>query len=83
MGFGIIVILIFIQSRNFRHKQKIKNEQLKLLEQQQKNAEIKFILDGAEKERIRLSREIHDSIMVQFSVVKMNLSIYAGSMLLN
>jgi signal transduction histidine kinase/Tfp pilus assembly protein PilF len=78
IGFGIIVIFAFIQSRNFRHKQKIKNEQLKLLEQQQKNVEMKFILDGAEKERIRLSREIHDSIMVQFSVVKMNLSIYAG-----
>lgn len=79
IGFGLIVVLIFIQGRSLRRKQKIKNEQLKLLEQQQKNVEMKFILDGAEKERIRLSREIHDSIMVQFSVVKMNLSIYAGS----
>ncbi|RYZ41878.1 MAG: hypothetical protein EOP49_28660, partial [Sphingobacteriales bacterium] len=32
-----------------------------------------------EQERSRLSREIHDSIMVQFSVVKMNLSVYTGS----
>jgi signal transduction histidine kinase len=75
----IIIVLTLLQTRNFRHKQKLKNEQLKLLEQQQKNAEMKFILDGAEKERIRLSREIHDSIMVQFSVVKMNLSVYAGT----
>ncbi|MFA6057197.1 MAG: tetratricopeptide repeat protein [Taibaiella sp.] len=74
----IIIVLALLQGRNFRHKQKLKNEQLKLLEQQQKNIEMKLILDGAEKERIRLSREIHDSIMVQFSVVKMNLSIYAG-----
>lgn len=76
---AIIIILTLLQSRNFRHKQKLKNEQLKLLGQQQKNIEMKSILDGAEKERIRLSREIHDSIMVQFSVVKMNLSIYAGT----
>lgn len=75
----IIIVLAFLQGRNFRHRQKLKNEQLKLLEQQQKNLEMKSILDGAEKERIRLSREIHDSIMVQFSVVKMNLSIYAGT----
>lgn len=74
-----IIILTLIQRRNFRHRQKLKNEQLKLLEQQQKNIEMKSILDGAEKERIRLSREIHDSIMVQFSVVKMNLSIYTGA----
>jgi signal transduction histidine kinase len=74
-----IILLVFIQGRNFRHKQKLKNEQVKLLEQQQKNIEMKFILNGAEKERVRLSREIHDSIMVQFSVVKMNLSIYAGT----
>lgn len=74
-----IILLAFIQGRNFRHKQKLKNEQVKLLEQQQKNIEMKFILNGAEKERVRLSREIHDSIMVQFSVVKMNLSIYTGT----
>lgn len=78
-GIIIIVILVLIQTRNFRHRQKLKNEQLKVLEQQQRNIEMKSILDGAEKERIRLSREIHDSIMVQFSVVKMNLSIYTGS----
>jgi signal transduction histidine kinase len=76
---AIIIVFAFLQSRNFRHKQRLKNEQFKLLEQQQKNIEMKSILDGAEKERIRLSREIHDSIMVQFSVVKMNLSIYAGT----
>jgi len=78
-GLCITGILIWIQSRSFRRKQKIKNEQLKLLEQQQENVKMRSILDGAEKERIRLSREIHDSIMVQFSVVKMNLSVYAGS----
>jgi signal transduction histidine kinase len=74
----VLLILAFIQRRNFKHKQRLKNEQLKLLEQQQKNMEMKAILDGVEQERIRLSREIHDSIMVQFSVVKMNLSTYTG-----
>jgi len=74
-----ITILAFIQRRNFRHKQKIKDEQLEVLKERQKNIEMKAILDGAEKERIRISREIHDSIMVQFSVVKMNLSSYTSN----
>lgn len=73
-----IMILAFVQRRNFRHKQKLKDEQLVLLKEKQKNIEMKAILDGAEKERIRISREIHDSIMVQFSVVKMNLSSYTS-----
>lgn len=46
--------------------------------QQQKILEMKALLEGEENERVRLSREIHDDIMVQFSVIKMGLSTWLG-----
>lgn len=73
------VLLALVQRRSFRRRQRLKDQELRLLKERQKNVAMKSLLDGAENERIRLSREIHDSIMVQFSVVKMNLSVFAGA----
>ncbi|HET8572853.1 MAG TPA: ATP-binding protein [Edaphocola sp.] len=68
----------FLQRRSYRRKQKLKNEQLINVERQQEIKVMKAIMSGEEQERIRLAREIHDGIMVQFSVLKMNLSALVG-----
>jgi signal transduction histidine kinase len=71
--------IFFLQSRSYRRKQKLKNEQLINLERQQEIKIMKAIMSGEEQERIRMAREIHDGIMVQFSVLKMNLSALVGN----
>lgn len=75
---GLLGIFIFYQKRVFQHKQKIKSQEMKEVLQQQTILEMKALLEGEEKERVRLSREIHDDIMVQFSVIKMGLSTWLG-----
>ena len=78
---GCLLLLFgffFFQGRNYRRKQKLKNEQFLNLKRQQEIKVMKAIMSGEEQERIRMSREIHDGIMVQFSVLKMNLSALMG-----
>ena len=74
----LLCLAVVLQRRSYRHRQKLKNEQLINMERQQELQVIKAIMRGEEKERSRLAREIHDSIMVRFSAVKMNLSAAAG-----
>lgn len=75
---GLLAVFIFYQRRAFLQKQRIKGQEMKEVLQQQKILEMKALLEGEEKERVRLSQEIHDNIMVQFSVIKMGLSTWLG-----
>lgn len=78
--FILILLSLFIryQKRVFAQKQKIKSQEINDVLQQQKIIEMKALLEGEEKERERLAREIHDDIMVQFSIIKMGLSAWLG-----
>lgn len=77
--FAAFVLLFAIyQRKRFLHKQSLKDQELRSVRQQQKLNEMNALIEGEEKERIRLSHEIHDSIMVQFSVIKMGLSTWMG-----
>jgi signal transduction histidine kinase len=67
-----ISILLIAMYRHYTHKQKLHQSSLQI-------REMKSIMNGEEKERTRMGRELHDSIMVQFSVVKMNLSTFLGA----
>lgn len=69
----LILLMIFIYA-SYRQKQRLQQKQMQILLQQQEIRELKAIMDGEEKERTRMARELHDSAMVQFSVVKMNLN---------
>lgn len=75
---GLLAVFIFFQRRTFLQKQKIRGQEMTEMLQQQRILEMKALLEGEEKERVRLSREIHDDIMVQFSVIKMGLSTWLG-----
>ncbi len=78
---GLIIacvsILLIIQYH--RNKQALKDTNMRQLLRQQQLHEFSAILQTEEKERNRIARDLHDSVMVQFSVVKMNLSALAGT----
>lgn len=74
----LILALAIFQRKNLLNKQKLKHQELLSERQQHKLNEMRALFEGEEQERIRLSREIHDSIMVQFSLIKMKLSTWLG-----
>ncbi len=73
---ALLMLLAFLitQRRNYKHRRKLEQQHIQNLLKQQEIDVMKAIMNGEEQERIRLSRELHDSVMIQFSVVKMNLS---------
>lgn len=79
LGVLLLIGFLFVQKRQFAHKQKLRNEVLFQLERNSALEQMKALQEGEEKERTRLAREIHDGIMVQFSAIKMHLSAFSGT----
>src|SRR5690606_1778943 len=77
-GLIIACISIILLGKYHRNKQALKDANIRQLLRLQQLQEFRSILKAEEKERNRIARDLHDSIMVQFSVVKMNLSALAG-----
>lgn len=75
--FGVIIFMLILR-RSYRHKQALKDERMQRLIEQQELNEMKTIFDAEEKERNRIGHDLHDGIMIQFSVVKMNMSALLG-----
>ncbi|QED38967.1 hypothetical protein FK178_15135 [Antarcticibacterium arcticum] len=82
MIFGFSGLILLLVSVFTNRNQRIKNRELKLIQQQQKtNEEIYNLLidsqtiieDAQEKEKKRISRELHDGILSQFFGVRLNL----------
>jgi len=75
--FGSLVLLVlavvvaYLMIRNFRYKQ---DQRLKEERYKQQELANKALFEGEQKERIRIARDLHDSIGQMLSVVKMNLS---------
>lgn len=74
--FGGILFLTFLISaffiyRSYQHKQE-KKLQKEIFRQQE--LETKALFDGEQNERIRIARDLHDSVGQMLSLVKMNLS---------
>lgn len=67
--FAILLIISIYRSR----KQK-EDFQIKVLKNKKELTQLKATMQGEERERVRIARELHDGIMIQFSSVKMNLS---------
>jgi signal transduction histidine kinase len=70
----LISALLFSIYTSNKRKQKLQQSYIAALQQEREIMQLKAIMQGEEKERIRIARELHDGIMVQFSSVKMNLS---------
>lgn len=70
-GSLLLLLLTWMIYRSRKHKQDMA---LSKIEKEQEVNRLKDAIEGEEKERTRIGRELHDGIMVQFSVVQMNLS---------
>lgn len=78
MLLGLLLILLF---RSNRHKQGLQKKQIQILEQQQQIlqggqqiGQLKAMMQGEEKERTRIARELHDGIGGMLTAINMNIS---------
>jgi len=69
--FFISIIAAYFIYKNFRHRQ---DKKLQAEIYRQKEIEAKALFDGEQKERIRVARDLHDSVGQMLSLVKMNLT---------
>lgn len=65
------MITALLYSRN-RNKQRLQKEQIRTLQQEQEISRLKALMEGEEKERVRIAQDLHDGIVVQFSAAKMS-----------
>lgn len=70
---ALIVLLASLYRAN-EHKRKLQSQKLQTIQREQEIRDLKSVINGEEKERSRLARELHDGIMVLFSAAKMNLT---------
>ncbi len=61
--------------RSNKHKQKLQNEQLQTMKQEQEIGNLKAMVKGEEKERTRLAQELHDGIVSQLLGIKLKISL--------
>ncbi len=73
-GLILLSALLFTIYRGEKRKRKLQRIRMTNTQKRQEIAQLKAKLSGEEEERVRIARELHDGIMVQFSSVKMNLS---------
>lgn len=72
-GITLLSLSLFIIIIALYQKQKLQRQRALSLVQDQEIEKLKASIEGEEKERSRIGRELHDDIMVQLSLVKMNL----------
>jgi signal transduction histidine kinase len=75
---GLLLVLLF---RSNRHKQGLQKKQIQILQQQQQIlkggqqiGQLKAMMQGEEKERTRIARELHDGIGGMLTAINMNIS---------
>jgi signal transduction histidine kinase len=58
----------------FKQRQKLKNQEIETLKQNQEISNLEAIIDGEEKERKRIAQELHDGLNGDLSAIKYRLS---------
>lgn len=72
----LIVALLFIRSR---HKKRLHEQQLKSIQQQKELQLLQALMQGEEKERSRIAKDLHDGVAGMLAAVKMHFSSMPGS----
>ena len=68
---GAVILLILVAWLS--QKQRLQLQKAKTARQQLQVQQLKAVIEGEEKERSRIGRQLHDDIMVQLSIVKMGM----------
>lgn len=72
----LIVALLFIRSR---HKKRLHEQQLKSIHQQRELQLLQALMQGEEKERSRIAKDLHDGVAGMLAAVKMHFSSIPGA----
>ncbi len=72
-GMAVLSAVIFIGYRSFRNRKKLQEKQLRILRQDQEIGQLKAMMNGEEKERRRIARELHDGIGGMLTTVRLYL----------
>jgi signal transduction histidine kinase len=73
VGIGTGTLVLLTIAIMLSQKQRLQLQRAKTTKQQQQVEQLKAVIDGEEKERSRIGRQLHDDIMVQLSIVKMSM----------
>jgi len=68
-----LIGLLFSYNRINAHKQRLLESDIRMLQQEQQIGNLKAMMSGEEKERVRIARELHDGIGGMLVSVKLNL----------
>lgn len=67
----LLILLSFLLFRIIKHRNAAHKKEMKLMEAQQKNAAMQALIEGEEKERKRIARELHDGVNGGLAAVKL------------
>lgn len=66
--------LLVVLYRNVQHRRRLTEEKMNLMQKEQEIKQLKAMMGGEEKERIRIGRELHDGIGGMMAALKMRFS---------
>lgn len=69
-----VLLILIVSRKSYRNKQKLLKTELKHSRQQQKLARMEAMIDGETKERTRIARELHDSVVNEVLALKLSLT---------
>ncbi|HYC86266.1 MAG TPA: sensor histidine kinase, partial [Chryseosolibacter sp.] len=69
-----LATILFLLRNNLRNRQRLHDERLKQMEQEQQVISLQSMLNGEETERVRIAKDLHDGLGGLFSTVKMHFS---------
>lgn len=75
-GSLVIIVLLVSLYRTNKNRQRLQQKQIQILRQEQEIDRLRAMMQGEEKERTRIARELHDGIGGMLVGVKMNLGVY-------
>ncbi len=67
----VLITLLILAGKNYAHRKRLKEETRQHLIRNRALNEIKAAINGEEKEKARIARELHDGIMVGLSATRM------------
>lgn len=73
IAFLLLAVLSTVLYRNSKHRQKIQENRINNLLQQQQIEQLKARMDGENKERKRIAQELHDGVCNMISAARMQL----------
>jgi two-component system, NarL family, sensor kinase len=77
-----LFIISLLSYRNYKHKQKLQQQQIVELEKEKQLLAAEAVLEGQEQERIRLAKDLHDGLGGMLSGIKYSFTTMKGNMVL-